>query len=625
MDSKIPETNIKICGPKRNFSEYESASVEEILDYFEDKDQVEVDTETTGFDPHSKEIITLQLGDIDRQYVIDVRTVAIKHFKDLIESKLCLLQNAKFDYKILYKNDIVLNEVYDTMLAEQIIFNGFKERGSSLKALNENYLGVEMEKETRGTFSSLRGDPLKDRQIRYAGTDVARLSMIKRLQQRYIRKYDLHNAIELAMKVIHPLADMELNGMRLDQKEWMGVANKKEQKLINLEYKMDRYLVDEGVYQPNKLGSDLFGNKTRVLDINYGSPKQVKETLISLGMDVDSTGARTLKKLKDNKFVELLLDHRELAKKVSTYGEKFLEYINRNTGRVHTSFWQIKNTYRLGSGSKKFNAPNMQNIPSDDEYRNCFKPRKGFSFAAIDYSSQELTVMADKANEKGFLDVLERGDDLHCFVYNKMTGENITKEDKEKRTKAKVINFGKPYGMSPYKLSDTLDIPIDEAEEFFELYAEAFPALDNWLEEQGEKGNDQGYILIDKRHKGRRWFPQHKKIQKEYHQMHWKERNRLQGIIERASMNTPIQGTSAIMTKDAMVNVRDFLKKNNYWQNGVFMICQIHDELVFEIKDEIIDQVLPKIEQIMKESANKYLDRIEMGLDTIISKEWKKD
>ena len=619
------DPNIKICGPKRNFSEYESATVKEILDYFEDKDQVEIDTETEGFDPNTKSIITLQLGDANAQFVVDVRSVNILRFKDLIEEKLCLLHNAKFDYKMLYKAGIVLDKVYDTMLGEIIIFNGFNdERGFKLNELVDNYLGIEMEKETRGTFSSLRGDPLKDRQIKYAGRDVAYLSRIKELQERFIKKYDLHFAKDLAMETLKCLGDMELNGIYLDEEEWTKVAREKQKELINVEHKMDRYLVDQDIRQPSMMGQDLFGTPTRVLDINYGSPQQVLEVIKELGIEATDTSARTLNKLKDEEFIKLLLEHRSFDKKVSTYGKPFLKYINKATGRVHTDFWQIKSTYRLGSGNKQQNAPNMQNIPKDNEYRNCFKPREGYSWVSIDYASQELRIMADKAGEGEFINALQEGKDLHCFAYNKMTGDNITKEDKDKRQKAKVINYGKPYGMSPYKLSDQLQIPIEEAEEMFDLYAKAFPDLETWLQSQANFGNSKGYILVDPRHKGRRWFPEFKELQKNQYSMGWKEKNKLKGIIARASMNTPIQGAAATQTKEAMVDIRKWLIDTGYWQDEVYMICQVHDELNFEVKDELVDEVVPKLEEMMNIAANRYLSLIEMDTDTTITKQWEK-
>lgn len=531
--------NIHFCGPESAFSTYPRVEPEEILEYCKDLESLEIDTETDDFDPHKANLITLQIGNQVRQFVIDVRYVNVLLFKELIENKLCLLHNAKFDYKILYKNGILLDKIYDTFLAEGVIFNGLQ-RGLGLRHLTNNYLGIVLEKETRNTFSSLGSSPLSDRQIKYAGGDVAYLHRIRRVQLSYIEKYDLQCAVDIENQVLKAFADIELNGMYLDRKEWTELALSKKKERAKVEIELDDLLIDKGV-PPVTSSTDLFGKSTRSLTINYNSSQQVKDIANNIYiLGLKDTSARTLSKHKDNEFISKILDHRGLTKKVSTYGDEFLNYINPITGRVHTDFWQIKNTFRVGSGNKKANAPNVQNIPSGNEYRNCFKPREGFKWVSIDYSSQELRLMADFSGEDKFIEALNEGIDLHCFAYNTMTGENITKKDKDKRTKAKVINFGKPYGMSPHKLADTLDISVEEAEELFDLYARAFPKLNRWLDDQWRFGNKYGYIVLNDIHKGRRWFPEFKELQNGTHS--WKEKNRLKGIIGRASMNTPIQG-----------------------------------------------------------------------------------
>jgi len=619
----IPQPNISLCRPSRNFSTYPSVSPKDILDYFEDKEEIQVDTETYGLDPHTKDIITLQLGDRDRQFVIDVRSVNILLFKDLIENRLAYLQNAKFDYKMLLKKGIVLTKVYDTMLAEAVIFNGFPDRKLALAAMCKEYLGVEMEKETRGTFTSLAGDPLMDKQIRYAGTDVVYLQDIAKYQQWYIRRYDLQYAVDVENQVSLPLADIEYNGMYLNEKRWMTLYNRNLTEILALENEIDRYLVDKNIVQPKYLGNDLFGTQIRVTDINYGSSMQMKQILKKLDIHVTSTDEPTLTKLKDNRFVSYLLEHRSLNKKISTYGKRFLGYINESTDRVHTNFWQVKNTFRLGSGSKSQNAPNVQNIPASNEYRNCFEPRKEFSWLSIDYSSQELRLMADFSGETEFIDALNEGKDLHCFAYNKMTGENITKEDKVKRTATKTINFGKPYGMSPYKLSDRLGIPLEEAEEKFKQYAKAFPKLNKWLDQQAKFGQNNGYIVLNDVHKGRRWFPEYKEVQSNPH-MGWNEIQKKLGVVRRASMNTPIQGSGAIIVKEAMIKIREWLIEQGYWQTKVFMICQVHDQIDFEVEDAYIDVVKENCERIMIEVGIKYVTHVKMDVDSTVTKMWQK-
>ena len=138
--------------------------------------------------------------------------------------------------------------------------------------------------------------------------------------------------------------------------------------------------------------------------------------------------------------IPILLELRKLEKVISTYGKDFLNNVNKNTHKIHTNFWPILVTGRVSSSE-----PNLQNIPKTNQFRNCFIAQEGYKIVSCDYSAQELRLMAEGSNEQGFIDVMNRGDDLHCFVGSMMFQKTITKEDKDLRNKAKTINFGKPY------------------------------------------------------------------------------------------------------------------------------------------------------------------------------------
>ena len=147
-------------------------------------------------------------------------------------------------------------------------------------------------------------------------------------------------------------------------------------------------------YNPGIIQGNLFGFKERALEINYGSPLQIKNIAKELGFPVESTDDRELTRLAPkHTFFGTLQKYREVSKILSTYGESFLEYINKSTGRIHTDFWQVKDTGRVGSGN-----PNVQNLPADNLFRNCFKARPGYKWVSIDYSGQELRLMADASD-----------------------------------------------------------------------------------------------------------------------------------------------------------------------------------------------------------------------------------
>lgn len=420
---------------------YTPSTVEECIAYFSDKKSIAVDTETKGRNPYTKRILSLQLGDPDNQWVIDCRTTDIRQFKELLESKKLLLHNAKFDYKFLKHAGITIEDIWDTMLAECVLYCGHEAHGYSLQAVTERYLDIHLSKDTRGDFYKIESEPFTDKQVEYAALDVTYLHKIAEAQFKELEKYGLLYAADLEFKVTKAFADVEYNGMYLDPESWGHNAVAFEQKVLDLTYELDEIIKASGLKYPVvSFGEDLFGEKIRELKINYNSPQQIKTLLSDLGISVENTNNRTLVTSKSrHAFIPKLIEYREASKRANTYGQAFLDNINPATGRIHSDFWQVLNTYRVSS-----NNPNLQNIPSTNEFRNCFKPRPGYKWVSIDYASQELRLMADFSEEPGFIDVLNRGEDLHCYAGSMMFKRTITKEDKDLRTKAKTINFGKP-------------------------------------------------------------------------------------------------------------------------------------------------------------------------------------
>ena len=538
--------------------EYVEKTVEECLEYFKNHKSIQLDTETKGKDPHSKPILSLQLGDSENQWVIDVRKINILKFKKLIENKIIIGHNLKFDYKFLKHAGITLNKCYDTMLAECVIYCGYDKWGYGLDKLAERYLNITLDKSTRGEFFKLTSEPFNTDQILYAARDVKYLHKIAELQYERVRKYNLEYCLNLENEVFKSLADIEYNGMTLNKDKWLANTNNFIKELQDIQDKLDYIVTNEpklASYVPKYYQGNLFGIEERKLNINYSSPIQIKNICYSLGYDIDSTNDRELTKLvNEHEFFSVLQDYREKAKIISTYGEGFIDYINPNTNRVHTSFWQILNTGRVSSGSKDDNAPNLQNIPAKNIFRNCFEARPGYLWVSIDYSGQELNLMADASNETGFIDVLNRGEDLHCYAGSMMFKKTITKADKDLRNKAKTINFGKPYGMGPPKLADTLQISLEEAEILFQEYGKAFPNLNKWLENQAKLGLVRGYSETFAPCRRKRFYPELEIIPKLREEVKntvkgspeskalWKQILQTEGQVQRNSMNSPIQG-----------------------------------------------------------------------------------
>lgn len=370
---------------------YKNSSVEYCLEYFRDKEFVSVDTETQGRDPHSKKILSLQLGDTENQFVIDLRHTSILHFKELLESKCCLLHNAKFDYKFLKKAGITLEHIYDTMLAECVIFAGYESHGYGLDKLAKRYLNIELDKSTRGDFFRLESEPFNEYQIQYAARDVAHLIQIREAQMGLIQLFNLTYCVNLENEVVKALADIEYNGMILNKEKWLNIAQNNQEEIEQITASLDQIVLNEPTLKKYRIGAqiDIFGEVGRGVGVNWASPTQVLDILQILGIPVENTSDRELQKnLSTHPILPLLQDFREKAKILSTYGKSFLDYINPHTGRVHTSFWQIVSTGRVSSGSKDDNAPNLQNIPGSNTFRNCFEAPEGWKWISCDYSGK---------------------------------------------------------------------------------------------------------------------------------------------------------------------------------------------------------------------------------------------
>lgn len=612
---------IKFCGPNNFFSD--NISAKDIIKELSNSDILGLDLETQGRDPHKKKILSLQLSNEIDQYVIDVRHVDILLFKDLIESKLCIGHNLKFDYKFLKKAGIILNDIHDSFVTEMVIHGGYVGSGIrvgySLLDVVKRYCGVTLNKDTRRDFFNLTSEPFTEAQIEYAAKDVAYLHEVRLKQLERANKYNLLYCVNLENEVVKVLADMEYNGVYVDKEAWAKLAIDNSNKLRDLEIKLDELIAKELKLM---IRLSLFGNE-RLINIDYSSPLQVKQILDKMGLHLEDTSNRTLLNNKNKSpIIPLLLDHRSLAKRVSTYGQTFLRAINPVTGRIHTEFKQIIDTGRIASGRKAKKGdknpptPNLQNIPRENTYRNKFKPRNGYSWVSCDYSQQELVIMGEGAKDWDFIKTYNEGGDLHCYVGSLMFEREITKEDAELRTQAKTINFGKAYGMGPGKLADTLDISTEKAIELINRHTKAMPKIDKWLKDQGEIAVKELKSTTFAPCNRIRWFPQ---LQKPL-------TTEEIAAIKRQGGNSPVQGTGADICKEALVEVRKLVNIYNkqYGRNVCYLLLTVHDQIDVEVEDALAEQFSNEMQKVMEEVPNKYLKVAKMRVDKTITKQWQK-
>jgi len=523
---------------------YIKSDLNECLEWLNTLEEVNLDTETEGMFNHFNKIIMLQLNWDNISYVIDTRYINIKALKRL-EDILVVGQNLKFDYKFLKFHGIELNKIYDTFLAECCLTNGLKNRELSLDKLAKKYTTKVLDKSVRNQFVNLKGNPFTEKQIVYGVGDVECLTEIKTKQLEQLKEQDLLNWFNNECDACLALADIEYNGIGLDKEKWLELAKTAKNNTILYTNELDEFVrTNKNLkeFVAKYVQSSLFEEvKTRDINIKWSSPLQVEQVFKKLNITLDEgVGERFLTKYQTEfPIIKKYIDYKKQAKLVTTYGKKFLNYVNTHTQKVHTSFWQIKDTSRVSSGSKKENTPNMQNIPANNYYRNCFIPSKGKKIVSCDFSGQELRLTAFASGEKLWINAFKNNEDLHSNVAAmvfKVPLENVRDKPsflrgKSYRDAAKTVNFGLVYGMSKFKLADTLNIPVEEADNIIKNYFKATPDLNNWLKQMRIFGTTKGYIRSYSPYRIKRLFPK------------WKEHLDFKdkGEIERASMNTPIQ------------------------------------------------------------------------------------
>ncbi|MCG2686590.1 DNA polymerase I, partial [Candidatus Parcubacteria bacterium] len=507
--------------------------------------------------------------------------------------------NLKFDYEVLEHAGIEIQGLYfDTMIASYLLNPGTRQHGLDALAFTE--LGYRMQ-----PITDLIGDK-KNTQISLAQVAVEKVAnyscedadITYRLYGKLSEKLDdaiINNVLQkIEVPLIPVLAEMEKNGVKLD----IDFLNKMSQKLA------DRIKnLEVSIY------------KTAGHEFNVASPKQLKEILFdklkisTAGLSKTKTGISTaageLDKLKgQHKIIDLIIEFRELSKLKNTYLDPLPKLVDKND-RVHTSFNQtITATGRLSSSN-----PNLQNIPIRTELgreiRKAFISEKGYKILAIDYSQIELRIIASLANDKKMIQAFENKADIHTQTAAEIFNIKPEKVSKEIRGQAKAVNFGVIYGQGPRGLSQGTGITYDEAQNFIEKYFEVYDGIKNYIEETIALTRELGYAetLLGRR----RYLPEINA----HHQQ-------LRAQAERMAINHQIQGTAADLIKLAMINLHKRLQKE-FAPDQVRMLLQVHDELVFEIKEDLVKHASRIIQYEME---NVYKLRAPIEVEIGVGKNW---
>ncbi len=504
--------------------------------------------------------------------------------KPLLEdpARLKVGQNLKYDRNVLQNHGIDLQGIaFDTML-ESYVLNSTASR-HDMDSLARKYLGVETI-----SFEEIAGKGAKqltfnqielEQAAPYAAEDAdITLRLHQTLWGELSKLPTLAKVFtEIELPLLPVLARMELLGTTIDPKLLHQQSQEIEVRLAELER------------QAHELAGQEF---------NLSSPKQLGEILfVKLGLPIlkktpkgaPSTAEEVLAELAETyDLPRLLMEHRGLAKLKSTYTDKLPLMIKPQTGRVHTSYHQaVAATGRLSSTD-----PNLQNIPVRNEQgrriRQAFIPSAGYKLVAADYSQIELRIMAHLSGDQGLLTAFAEGKDIHKATAAEVFGVALEAVTTDMRRSAKAINFGLIYGMSAFGLAKQLGIGRAEAQKYMDLYFERYPGVLEYMERTRQQAEAQGYVetLF-----GRRlYLPD------------IKSRNAgLRKGAERAAINAPMQGTAADIIKRAMIAVDGWIR--GITDGSIHMLMQVHDELVFEIREEKLEEYIALIKEKMSAAA----------------------
>jgi DNA polymerase-1 len=583
-------------------------------------DVIQLDTETTGLDPHTSKILTQQFGTEDDQFVIDNNTIDTTYFKPILDSdRLFILQNAKFDLRFFLKLGINIRNVYDTFLVECILTTGLEDRKLGLDAIAMKYCNVVLDKTIRG---GIHREGLTTKVIKYCADDVTYLKQIMDKQLEQVEQYNLQNVVNLENQVTRVFAKMEYIGISINKEKWLEVSEITEKGTIEIEGKLDNILKAEpklAKYIPKYVQGNLFDFEERELDINWGSPLQKLNILKDLGFDTDSTGDRFLQINKDkHPLIKELINYNRYSKLASAFGKEFLKFINKNTGRIHYNVWQILSTGRIS-----VSEPNLNQIPSKGELgkqiRNCFIPQQGYKIVGGDYSGMELRIIAEFSKDPLWVNAFNDGQDLHSVLCSATFDIPITDVKQETPFKKgvtyrdiqKTINFGLAYGMSKFKLADTMQIPVNEADKIIKKFFKVVPKVEQFLNGLGELAKARGYIKSGQPYGRIRWFDGFDN----------KGNFVRQGEIERAGKNTPIQGTNGDIIKSALINVQQFIDDR---QLPINILLSVYDEIQTECPEDLSEWWKLELDKLMVESAQKVIKSVPIVVDCKIDSCWNK-
>ncbi len=558
------------------------------------------DTETSDLDLFEAQIVGVSLSWEEFQGVYIPMAQNFEEAKKQLHrlapffasDKLKIAQNLKFDMAILQKYGLeIMGPFFDTMLAHYLIE---PDQRHNMQVLSENYLGY-----TPISIESLIGKKGKNQGsmtdvpleiiAEYAAEDTDVTFRLKKKLEAELTSRGLNEVFsQIEMPLVRVLMEMESEGVRIDV-DFLNLYSKElNDQAVSIQQKIFELAgVQFNISSPSQVGNILFDH-LKLVD----KPKKTKTGQYQ-------TDEETLQSLKGkHEIIDHILSFRALQKLKSTYVDALPTMVKKQTGKVHTSFNQaVAATGRLSSQN-----PNLQNIPIRTdlgrEIRKAFIPKDGdHVLLSADYSQIELRIIAHISKDPAMIEAFKSGVDIHTATASKVWGVPIDEVDKEMRRKAKTVNFGIIYGISAFGLSQRVQISRSEAKEIIDNYFIQFPGIKSYMDNTILAARESGFVeTISGRRRNLRDI---------------NSRNAtVRGFAERNAINAPIQGSAADMIKMAMIKIQNWLNSSELKTK---MILQVHDELLFEVPKNEINQVSIQVKKLMEEA---------MQLDVPVLVEW---
>ena len=546
------------------------------------------DTETTGLDTHESELVGISFSlEPHKAYYIPIPAIyndaleIVQEFKDVFENQTIEKtgQNLKFDISILKWYDIdVKGNLFDTMLAHYLIQPDMRHGMDILAETYLNYKPVPIEqligKKGKDQLSMRMVDLEEIKEYAAEDADIT-LQLRNKLEPLLVESQTKKLFDTIEMPLIPVLASMEAEGVKINIKALNDYSSQLLQEIDILTNEIYELAGTEfNIASPKQLGAVLFERLAIVEKTKLTKTKQY------------STGEEILIKLVNkHPIIPKILDYRSLAKLKSTYVDTLPLLVSKRTGRIHTSYNQaVAATGRLSS-----NNPNLQNIPirteRGREIRKAFVPRNDkFTLLSADYSQIELRIIAALSGDEGMLEAFNQGLDIHTATAAKVYGIPLNEVNKDMRRNAKMVNFGIIYGISAFGLSERLAIPRKEAAQIIEQYFTKYPKIKAYMDNTIISARKSGYVETIK---GRRRYINDINSSNSV----------VRGYAERFAINAPIQGSAADMIKIAMIDIFESFNKRNLQSK---MIMQVHDELVFDVHKNEIEEVQKIVSDKMK-------------------------